>query len=149
MRAKNDHKQEDKVFLQGLVGSNGGIGNLSLIAGTALVRAQASPNMTVIVAKERFYIPGTESTSQGMYHGYNDGDVTVTIAASSPTLPRIDIIVANVRDAFYSEGLSNDWQIKGITGTPNSSPVAPSPPVNAIITCKHIRCRKCYYSYER
>jgi len=111
--------------------SFGGVGGLAALAGVSLVRAQASPNMTVLVTRERFFMPGSESTHQGMYHGYNDGDVTVTIAASSPTLPRKDIICASVQDQFYSGG-TNLWQIDKVTGTPNASPSTPTPPVNSI-----------------
>lgn len=129
LQARTDHTaQEDRLYLQGLLNPIGGVGALS----APLVRAQAVPNMTVIVAKERFFIPGTESTSQGVYHGYNDGDITVTIAASSPTLPRIDIICASVQDAFYS-GASNQLVVDKVTGTPNASPTPPAAPANAII----------------
>ncbi len=132
LQNRTDHTaQEDRLYLQGVLNPVGGVGGLAESAGVALVRAQASPNMTVLVAKERFFIPGTESTSQGMYHGYNDGDITVTIAASSPTLPRIDIICAYVQDQFYS-GASNQLVVDKVTGTPAGSPVAPAPPANSI-----------------
>jgi len=133
IQARTDHTaQEDRLYLEGLIGRPG-IGGLSAAGGLALVRAQAAPNMSVLVAKERFFIPGTESTSQGMYHGYNDGDITVNIAASSPSLPRTDIIVAYVQDAFYS-GASNQWVIDKVTGTPNATqPSPPAAPNNAII----------------
>lgn len=133
IQARTDHTaQEDRLYLQGLLNAVGGVGGLAVGSGTALVRAQAAPAMSVIVAKERFFIPGTENTAQGMYHGYNDGDITVNIAASSPTLPRVDIIVADVRDAFYS-GVNNDLEVRAVTGTPNASPVPPTTPANGIV----------------
>ena len=132
MQNRTDHTaQEDRLFLAGLVKPSGGIGTLSSIAGVNLVRAQASPNMSVIVHRERFFIPGTEDTNQGVYHGFNDADLTVTIAAASPTLPRIDIICASIQDSFYSGG-SNQFNLGAITGTPASSPVPPTAPANSI-----------------
>ena len=132
MQNRTDHTaQEDRLFLAGLVKPGGGIGTLSRIAGVNLVRAQASPNMSVIVHRERFFIPGTEDTDQGVYHGFNDADLTVTIAAASPTLPRIDIICASIQDSFYSGG-SNQFNLGAITGTPASSPVPPTAPANSI-----------------
>lgn len=133
LQNRTDHTaQEDRLYLAGVMHSFGGIGGLAAAASVSLVRAQASPNMTVLVAKERFFMPGTENTHQGIYHGYNDADATVTIAASSPTLPRIDIVYAAVRDQFYS-GANNDWVIDKVTGTPAGSPVAPAAPANAIV----------------
>lgn len=133
IQARTDHTaQEDRLYLEGLL-ARPGIGGLSAAAGVALIRAQAAPNMSVLVTKERFFIGGTESTSQGVYHGYNDGDVTVNIAASSPSLPRTDIIVAYIQDAFYS-GASNQLVVDKVTGTPNASqPSPPAAPNNAII----------------
>lgn len=97
-----------------------------------VVTQTGSPSMGVIVDTGVASIPGTESGTQGNYLVTNDAQVTLSIAASSPTLPRIDIVVFNVRDAFYS-GASNDSQLQVIIGTPASSPVAPAAPVNSII----------------
>lgn len=131
LQNRTDHTaQEDRLFFSGTMGA--GIGGLALAAGVNLVRAQTVPNMTVLVAKEHFFMLGTENTHQGLYHGYNDGDITVTIAASSPTLPRKDIVYAAVRDAFYS-GANNDLVVDKVTGTPNASPVAPAVPANGIL----------------
>lgn len=125
LQNRTDHTaQEDRLYLQGIM--NPGVGGLSI----PLVRAQASPNMSVIVAKERFFINGTESTTQGMYHGYNDADLTVTIAASSPTLSRTDLVCAYIQDAFYS-GANNQLVVDKVTGTAGGG--VPSAPANAII----------------
>jgi len=101
--------------------------------GTELVVTQAgSPNMTVLVEAGVCSIPGTESSSQGNYFAWNDAQVTLSITAAHATLNRIDLVVINVRDQVYS-GSSNDVQLQVITGTPASSPVAPTPPANSII----------------
>jgi len=94
-----------------------------------------SPNMTVLVEPGVCCIPGTEAGSQGNYWACNDAQVTLSIAAAHATLPRIDIVVVNIRDTFYS-GASNDSQLQVITGTPAASPVAPTAPVNSIIICQ-------------
>lgn len=96
------------------------------------VQQAGSPNMTVLVESGVASIPGTESGAQGNYLVCNDGQVILSIAAAHATLARIDIVVVNVRDSVYS-GASNDAQLQVVTGTPASSPVAPSAPNNAII----------------
>ena len=96
------------------------------------VTQAGSPNMTVLVESGVVSIPGTESGAQANYLACNDGQVILSIAAAHATLARIDIVVVNIRDQVYS-GSSNDAQLQVITGTPASSPVAPSAPNNAVI----------------
>ena len=101
--------------------------------GQELVVTQAgSPNMTVLVEPGMASIPGTESGTQGNYFVVNDAQATLSVTAAHGSLPRIDLVVINVRDAFYS-GANNDGQLQVIAGTPASSPVAPAAPANAII----------------
>jgi hypothetical protein len=93
----------------------------------------AGANMSVDVAGGLCIIDGTESATQGSYVCRSDATPTnVVISASSPSLPRIDLVVAKVQDAFYS-GVTNAWSIVAVTGTPAASPVAPSAPVNSLI----------------
>lgn len=93
----------------------------------------AGANMSVDVAGGICFIEGTESATQGAYCCRSDGTATnVTLAASNATLPRIDLIVAKVQDAFYS-GATNAWSIVAVTGTAAASPVAPSAPANSLI----------------
>lgn len=100
--------------------------------GSELAVTQAgSPNMSVLVESGACSIPGTESSTQGNYFAVNDAQVTLSISAAHATLARIDIVVVNVRDAQYS-GANNDVQLQVVTGTPASSPVAPSAPANSI-----------------
>lgn len=96
-----------------------------------LVTQAGSPNMTVLVESGLVSIPGTLSGTQGNYLVCNDAQVTLSITAAHATLPRIDIVVVNIRDSQYS-GVSNDAQMQVIAGTPASSPVAPSAPDNSI-----------------
>src|SRR5579859_4630554 len=103
------------------------------LAGDLAVTANGTPNMTVNVAAGEAIINGTENaTSQGAYEALNDATVNLAIAASDPTNPRIDIVVAKVQDAQYS-GATNAWSLAVVTGTPAGSPAAPATPNNAIV----------------
>jgi len=103
------------------------------------VAQQASPNMSVQVGAGRALVPGTQGvtpagfnwSTQGSYFVENDGAATVTLAASNPTNPRIDVVYVAVQDAFYS-GSNNQVVLGVVTGVASSSPVTPSVPANAI-----------------
>lgn len=128
LQNRTDHtSQGDRLLLRSLwrVGGRAQSGDLT-------VAAQGSPNMSVTVSSGAAIVPGTESAFQGTYHCFNDGSVTVTIAASDTTNPRKDIIVARVQDQFYSGG-TNAWSLAAVTGTPAGVPVAPAAPANSII----------------
>jgi hypothetical protein len=100
--------------------------------GQELVVTQAgSPAMSVLVEAGAASIPGTLSSTQGNYFAVNDAQVTLSVTAAHATLPRIDIVVINVRDTQYS-GASNDCVLQVVAGTPASSPVVPTSPDNAI-----------------
>jgi hypothetical protein len=94
-----------------------------------LVTQQGVANMSVRVDVGHVYIAGTQNTHQGYYHCYNDSLVTLAIGASSPTQSRIDLIVARVRDTFYS-GATDAWALEVVAGTPGSPGVAPALPDN-------------------
>lgn len=108
------------------------------------VAAQSTPNMSVQLGPGRAKVAGTQVsapsllpsgtglfTTQGMYDVLNDATISLTIAASDPTNPRIDVVYVAVQDSFYSG--SNNQAIAGVvTGTPAVTPVAPSVPVNAV-----------------
>ena len=87
--------------------------------------------MSVDVAAGAAFILGTETTYQGTYYFQNDATVNMVIAASDPTNPRNDLVVAQVRDANYS-GASNDARLFVVTGTPNASPVDPTVPADTL-----------------
>ena len=128
LQNRTDHtSQGDRLLLRSLWRVGGVVAS-----GDMTVAAQGSPNMSVTVAAGGAIIPGTESAFQGTYHCVNDASVTVTIAASDPTNPRKDIIVAKVQDAFYS-GAVNSWSLVAVTGTPGGVPVPPAAPANSLI----------------
>ncbi len=130
MQGGSHPAENDRNLLDALVGTPGTVGLADL-----KVTANGTPNMTVNVAAGAAFILGTETTYQGMYHAFNDATVSLAIAASDPTNPRIDIVVAQVRDAFYS-GASNDFRLAVVTGTPAGSPAAPATPANSLVLAR-------------
>ena len=67
----------------------------------------------------------------GTYTTYNDATTVLSITTANPTNPRIDLVCATVRDAYYT-GAFNDVILQVVAGTPAGSPVAPTLPANSI-----------------
>jgi hypothetical protein len=95
------------------------------------VTQNTPPGMSVRVASGWAAIVGTTTSNMGVYTIFNDAQDTLTITTANPTNPRIDLVCATVRDAFYS-GANNDVIFQVIAGTPAGSPVAPALPANSI-----------------
>lgn len=100
-------------------------------ADLAVAQRSAGANMSVDVAAGVAWVQGDDSTSQPTYRFRNDAVVNLAIAAADASNPRIDIVVAEVRDSVFS-GVSNDGQLRVITGTPAVFPTVPAPPNNAL-----------------
>jgi hypothetical protein len=98
--------------------------------GDLLVTAQGTPNNTVNVAAGLGYVPQGQSALGSAYAFPNDGTVVLTVPAAHATLPRRDLIVARVRDAFYT-GSQNQGSIELITGTAASTPADPTLPADS------------------
>lgn len=97
------------------------------------VAQNGTPNMSVNVAAGQAAVDGTQDVvHQGTYVGLNDATANFSIAASDPTNPRIDIVVAQFEDSVYS-GANNDFKIAVVTGSPAGSPVPPATPANAMV----------------
>jgi hypothetical protein len=118
--------QYDRLTAQALWATTGIIGSSSLA-----VTANSPAGMSVRVASGWAAIVGTTTSNMGVYTIFNDAQDTLTITTADPTNPRIDLVCATVRDAFYS-GANNDVIFQVIAGTPAGSPVAPSLPANSI-----------------
>lgn len=101
----------------------------------AVAQRGAGANMSVDVAAGVAWIRGDDSALQPVYRCYNDGTVNLAIAAADATNPRIDLVIAEVRDAGFS-GVSTDWRLRVVTGTPAASPAAPATPNNAIVLAR-------------
>lgn len=119
--------ENDRLTSTGVIWTSGGVADYTSMT----VSQSATPAMTVQISEGHAIIAGTESSNQGFYIAYNDAASTVSIAAASATLPRIDRIVVTVQDSYYS-GANNQVLFQVITGTPNASPVAPAAPANAV-----------------
>ena len=118
--------QYDRLTAQALWATTGIIGSTSLA-----VTENSPAGMSVRVALGWAAIVGTTTTNMGVYTIFNDATDTLTITTADPTNPRIDLVCATVRDAFYS-GANNDVIFQVIAGTPAGSPVAPALPANSI-----------------
>lgn len=95
------------------------------------VTQTGSPSMGVLVRSGHAVIAGSEGSKQGSYSVMNDADVTLSISAAHSTLNRIDSVVFKVEDSAYS-GVTNTSSLAVVTGTPASSPSAPTLPSNCI-----------------
>jgi hypothetical protein len=118
--------QYDRLNQQALYSTTGIIGSASLA-----VTANSPAGMSVRVAAGWAAVVGTTTTDMGVYTFYNDAITTLTITTANPTNPRIDLVCATVRDAYYS-GAFNDVIFQVIAGTPSATPVAPTLPDNSI-----------------
>jgi hypothetical protein len=118
--------ESDRLTQQALYATTGIIGSASMA-----VTPNSPAGMSVRVASGWAAVVGTTQANMGVYTFYNDATVTLTITTADPTNPRIDRIVATVRDAFYS-GAFNDVIYQVLPGTPAGSPTAPATPANSI-----------------
>lgn len=110
------------------------MGSTSGVMGSAELEVTASTGMSVSVADGRVLIAGSENTYQGTYFCENRGATTVTLAGADVTHPRIDLVVARVRDSIYSGSAATDgFTIEAVTGTPAASPSTPSVPDNCVV----------------
>lgn len=98
-----------------LINPAGGI----VTPGDLAVTQQTVPNMSVQVGTGQIWVPGTSTASQGLYYAENKAAVTLAIAASNPSNPRLDQVICQVEDAAYA-GSSKLMQFAVVTGTPTS-----------------------------
>lgn len=96
-------------------------------SGDFAVTQNGTPNMSVNVAAGYAFVRsgGSASILVGIYALLNDATVNVSISASDPTNPRIDLVIVQVRDSNYGEAAS-DERITVVAGTPAASPAVPS-----------------------
>lgn len=115
----------DRMVVNSIIAKSGVCG-----AGDLEVLPQSTPNMSVQIYPGRAWIKGSQVKWQGTYQVVNDSIINLNVPTPDSS-PRIDIIVARVYDSEYGDGLDTA-QIELISGTPASSPVAPSVPPKAI-----------------
>jgi hypothetical protein len=118
--------ESDRQIQQALYATTGIIGSSSLA-----ITANSPAGMTVLAATGWAAVVGTTQANMGTYVFYNDATTTLTVTTADPTNPRIDRVVATVRDAYYT-GAFNDVIFQVLAGTPAGSPSAPAIPANSI-----------------
>jgi hypothetical protein len=116
---------------RGLLGGRGGI----MAPGHLAVSQNGTPNMSVNVAEGFVAIPGSESSIQGVYLCEAQGTTNLAIGTASAS-PRIDLVVARIRDAAYSTGPTSTFALEVVQGTPGASPVAPATPANSWVLAR-------------
>ncbi len=97
----------------------------------AVSEKSGSPTMSVDIAVGACYVKGDTSSAQPTYRCHTDSVINRSIAGADATNPRIDLVLAEVRDSTFS-GAFLDWRIRVQTGVPAASPVAPAVPSTAI-----------------
>ena len=105
--------QEFRREMAGLVAVEGVSGRSDL----ALTIPGSATLAITVNAGGAFVTANFDSGSRGMYWVYNNGQVTLTATPADPTNPRIDALIAQVRDSD-SGGTDDDWILEILPGTP-------------------------------
>jgi len=119
--------QQDRQILAGMICSDG----VQNRRGGDMLVTPSTEGLAVDVAAGEAYIAGDDVQGQGMYFVVNDASKRVELAAADQSDPRIDLVIAQVRDSEY-QGDESRWDIIVLTGTPSPEPQPPSLPGNAI-----------------
>lgn len=93
----------------------------------------AGVNRSVDVSAGYALIMGTSSLAQGTYAFANDAVENLPLSTADPANPRIDVIVAQIRDNTEDAGGSNTARLFAVTGTPGAVPVAPTVPAGSLV----------------
>jgi hypothetical protein len=93
----------------------------------------AGANMSVDVPAGFAFVSGTSILAQGTYSFANDATTNVSISTADGTNPRIDLIVAQVRDNTADGGGNNDGRLVAVTGTPGAVPAVPTVPAGCLV----------------
>lgn len=128
-----------QVGASGLVSARPGVipsvaFSASAVPADLFVQALGSPAMAVQVLSGAGVIP---RSGQGPYLALNTTTQgPLTIAASNPTNPRIDLVYWQILDHAFSDAgspaLGGYAQLGVVTGTPSGTPAVPALPSNAI-----------------
>jgi hypothetical protein len=118
--------ENDRLSSQALWKTSGVINS-----GDMTTAQSVTPAMTVTVSSGWAAIIGNYQTNMGAYMVYNDASTTLTVTTANPTLPRIDLVVVTINDAYYT-GSTNSVVYQVIAGTPNASPTVPATPTNSL-----------------
>lgn len=128
MQTKSHPAENVRRWLQAAMWSSSGV------LGTTDMAVSVSTALTVSIADGRALITGTENTYQGTYFVENRGAATVTLTGANATNPRIDLVVARIRDSLYSGSSVNDgFTIEAVAGTAAATPTVPATPANSLV----------------
>lgn len=78
------------------------------------------------------FVDGTSNALQAGYRFTSDADVTLTFGVGNGTNPRIDLVVARIRDDPYDASGVQTGVVEIVAGTPAGSPVAPAVPASSL-----------------
>jgi hypothetical protein len=82
---------------------------------------EPSSGMTVLVGDGECFVRGSTNADQGLYHCYNDANVTLTHDTADPTNPRIDQIIMRIYDSVERAADTQDKAaLEIVKGTPTS-----------------------------
>lgn len=105
------------------------LGGVLPSGGASALQVAAGSGMNITIAPGFCVVPNTTSSLYGGYRMGSTQQQTLTVAASDPTNPRIDLVCAQVTDTGTS---SSFCQLELVAGTPAPSPSAPAAPSNSI-----------------
>ena len=103
--------------------NNPGIIIGGLVSATDCQLSAPASGMSVNVSTGELIIGGNQGGAQGGYYARVTSQTNLSIAAASPSNPRVDLVCATVSDAGYAEpvgGSGSQWALQVITGTPTT-----------------------------
>lgn len=121
------------TFTTSISPTTGG-GSHGVVAGGDLA-VTVSSGLQLSVAAGACFVNGSSATAQGTYYGYNDAayaGANVLLTAHDAQ-PRIDLIIARVRDNAEDAGGSTLFELNKVTGTPAGSPSPPAVPSGSLV----------------
>ncbi len=89
------------------------------LVGSTDMQVTAGSGMKVLVATGEAWIPGTSVSTQGGYLGRVTSSTALAISASSESNPRIDTIIAQIKDEAVAGG-ENSFTVSVVAGTATS-----------------------------
>jgi hypothetical protein len=92
----------------------------------------AGANRSVDVAAGTAAILGDDAAGQGMYLAPSTAIENLPIGEPPGSDSRIDLVIARIRDAAVTGGVSSDWLLEVLPGTVAAAPVEPALPNSAI-----------------
>lgn len=98
-----------------------GEGVIDVFGGSLLVASSGAADHSVTIAAGSAWVEADGINVEGMYRVPNDGPVTVQLDAGGGGNPRVDTIVATVKDS-QSTGVDNLWTLQEpLVGTPDAA----------------------------